>query len=149
MTTIDEAVPAVMERSMSQIVTETVRAFRAQVPECTIAALVDMSTGMLLAVDTLEDYPGDELDLLAAATFDLFQGRNVGIMADVLHRGKADRRYFQEMVVHSAALLHIFLRSTHNPDLVAVVVCRRATNMGMLLAQARVVMKQMDAGFSG
>ena len=148
MTTV-EAIPAATDRSMSQVVTETVRAFRTQVPECVIAALVDMSTGMLLAVDTLDDYSGDELDLLAAATFDLFQGRNVGIIADVVNGGKADRRYFQEMVVHSAAMLHIFLRSAKNPDLVAVVICRRATNMGMLLAQARVVMKQMDAGFSG
>jgi hypothetical protein len=149
MTTVDEAGPAVSERSMSQVVTETVRAFRAQVPDCTVAALVDMSTGMLLAVDTLEDYPGDELDLLAAATFDLFQGRNVGIIADVLNGGKADRHYFQEMVVQSDTLLHIFLRSAKSEDLVAVVVCRRAANMGMLFAQARVVMRQMDADFSG
>jgi hypothetical protein len=149
MTAVDEAGPVVSERSMSQVVTETVRAFRAHVPECTIAALVDMSTGMLLAVDTLEEYPGDELDLLAAATFDLFQGRNVGIIADVLNGGKADRHYFQEMVVHSDTLLHIFLRSMKNPELVAVVVCRRAANMGMLFAQARVVMKQMDVGFGG
>lgn len=151
MTAVDEAPPAAAERSLSQVVTDAVRTFRRQVPECIIAALVDMSTGMLLAVDTVDDSSGeDDLDLLAAATFDLFQGRNVAIIQDVFtgHGAKSDRHYFQEMVVNSDDLVHLFLRSAHHQDLVAVVVCRRVTNIGMLFAQARVVMKQMDADFA-
>jgi hypothetical protein len=151
MTTLDEALPATAERSLSQVVTDAVRTFRRQVPECIIAALVDMSTGMLLAVDTADDSSADEdLDLLAAATFDLFQGRNVTIIQDVFTgRGAtSDRHYFQEMVVNSDDLVHLFLRSAHHQDLVAVVVCRRVTNIGMLFAQARLVLKQMDAAFA-
>ena len=151
MTAVDEQ-PVVTERSMTQVVTDTVRAFRSQVPECITAALVDMSTGMLLAVDTIDDQQADEeLDLLAAATFDLFQGRNVGIIRDVFaerHGGKPDRHYFQEMVVNSDDLVHVFLRSARHQDLVAVVVSKRVTNLGMLFAQARVVLKQMDADFA-
>jgi hypothetical protein len=151
MTTVEEK-PITTGRSMSQVVTDTVRTFRTQVPECITAALVDMSTGMLLAVDTLDDQqPDEQLDLLAAATFDLFQGRNVTIIRDVFvdrHPVANDRQYFQEMLVNSDELVHLFLRSNRHQDLVAVIVCKRMSNMGMLFAQARVVMKQMDADFA-
>ena len=149
MTSLDEVVPA---RSMSQVVTDAVQEFRNQVPDCVAAGLVDMSTGMLLAVDTLDDHPSEVLDLLAAATFDLFQGRNVVMIEDIFKTRRGthnDRHYFQEIVVNSDNLVHLFLRSPQNQDVVAVVVCRRAANIGMLFAQARLVMKQLDAGFGG
>lgn len=154
MTAVDEAGPApvVQHRSMSQVVTDTVKEFRTMVPDCVAAGLVDMSTGMLLAVDTLDDHPNDVLDLLAAATFDLFQGRNVVMIEDIFkaRRGEHhDRHLFQEIVVNSDNLVHLFLRSAENQDIVAVVVCRRAANIGMLFAQSRLVMKQLDAGFGG
>ncbi|MDR7276226.1 hypothetical protein [Catenuloplanes atrovinosus] len=138
------------ERSLSQIVTDTVRDFRHQVPECIASGWVDMSTGMLLVADTLDDHPPEILDLLAAATFDLFQGRNVTMIEDVwkTQRGvRSDRHYFQEILINSDNLVHLFMRSASNQDLVAVVVCRRQVNIGMLFAQARMVMKQVDTGF--
>ena len=139
-------------RSTSQLVAEAVRLFRSQVPECVASGLVDMSTGMLLAVDTLDEHPSEVLDLLAAATFDLFQGRNVVMIEDIFkaRRGVTDdRHYFQEIMVHSDNLVHVFLRSAVNQDIVAVVVCRKTANIGMLFAQARIVMKQLDAGLGG
>ena len=139
-------------RSTSQLVSEAVRLFRSQVPECVASGLVDMSTGMLLAVDTLDDHPSEVLDLLAAATFDLFQGRNVVMIEDIFkaRRGvQEDRHYFQEILVHSDNLVHVFLRSSVNQDIVAVAVCRKSANVGMLFAQARIVMKHLDAGLDG
>jgi hypothetical protein len=47
------------------------------IPECMAAGYVDMSTGMLLAVRTVDSHPQEVLDLVAAATADLFQGANV------------------------------------------------------------------------
>jgi len=135
---------------MTQVVTETVRDFRAQVPECVASGLVDMSTGMLLAVDTLDDHPSEVLDLLAAATFDLFQGRNVVMIEDIFNQRRGlqtDRHYFQEILVNSDNLVHVFLRSVVNQDVVAVVVCRKGANLGMLFAQARMVMRRLDTGF--
>jgi hypothetical protein len=64
--------------SMSQRVTETVTSMRRDVPECVAAGMVDM----LLALDTVDSHPQEVLDLLAAATFDLFQGRNVVLIED-------------------------------------------------------------------
>jgi len=139
-------------RSTSQVVAEAVKMFRDQVPGCVAAGLVDMSTGMLLAVDTLDDHPSEVLDLLAAATFDLFQGRNVVMIEDIFkaRRGvQDDRHYFQEILVNSDNLVHVFLRSPINQDIVSVVVCRRSANIGMLLAQARIVAKQLDTGLGG
>ena len=151
MTAIDES--GLNVRSTSQLVSEAVRQFRQQVPECIASGLVDMSTGMLLAVDTLDDHPSEVLDLLAAATFDLFQGRNVTMIEDIwkARRGVPDddHHYFQEILVHSDNLVHVFLRSPVSQDIVAVVVCRRSANTGMLLAQTRIVMKQLDAGLAG
>jgi hypothetical protein len=139
-------------RSTSQLVGDAVKQFRGQVPECIASALVDMSTGMLLAAETLDDHPSEVLDLLAAATFDLFQGRNVVMIEDIFkaRRGvHTDRHYFQEILVHSDNMVHVFLRSSGNQDIVAVIVCRKVANSGMLFAQARMIMKQLDAGLAG
>ncbi len=149
MTAVDEAGAPFTVRNTSRVLSESVRQFRAFVPECVASGLVDMSTGMLLAVDTLDDHPSEVLDLLAATTFDLFQGRNVTMIEDIFkaRRGvQTDRHYFQEILVHSDNLVHVFLRSAQNQDIVAVVVCRNTANTGMLFAQARIVMKQLDAG---
>jgi len=152
MTAVDETSSGLGVRSTSQMVTEAVKQFRAQVPECIASGLVDMSTGMLLAADTLDDHPSEVLDLLAAATFDLFQGRNVVMIEDIFKARRGvheDRHYFQEILVHSDNMVHVFLRSVRNQDIVAVVVCRKQPNTGMLFAQARLVMKQLDVGLGG
>ena len=47
------------------------------IPECVAAGYVDMATGMLLAVRTIDSHPREVLDLVAAATADLFQGSTV------------------------------------------------------------------------
>ena len=150
MTAVDEAGTALSVRNTSQVINDTVKQFRAQVPECIASGLVDMSTGMLLAVDTLDDHPGEVLDLIAAATFDLFQGRNVTMIEEIFKARYGvldDRHYFQEFLAQSDSYVHVFLRST-NQDIVGVVVARKTANTGMILTQARLVMKQLDAGLS-
>ncbi|MBM2618221.1 hypothetical protein JIG36_21925 [Actinoplanes sp. LDG1-06] len=148
MTAVDETGLGI--RSTTQLIGDAVKQFRAQVPECVGAGLVDMSTGMLLAVDTLDEHPGEVLDLLAAATFDLFQGRNVVMIEDIFKARYGvldDRHYFQEFMAQSESHVHVFLRST-NQELAAVVVARKTANTGMILTQSRLVMKQLDAGLS-
>jgi hypothetical protein len=148
MTAVDETGLGI--RSTTQLIGDAVKQFRAQVPECIGAGLVDMSTGMLLAADTLDEHPGEVLDLLAAATFDLFQGRNVVMIEDIFKARYGvldDRHYFQEFMAQSESHVHVFLRSA-NQELAAVVVCRKTANTGMVLTQSRLVMKQLDAGLS-
>ncbi|WP_250002440.1 hypothetical protein [Actinoplanes sp. M2I2] len=148
MTAVDETGLGI--RSTTQLIGDAVKHFRVQVPECVGAGLVDMSTGMLLAADTLEDHPGEVLDLIAAATFDLFQGRNVTMIEEIFKARYGvldDRHYFQEFLAQSDSYVHVFLRSA-NQDIVAVVIARKTANTGMILTQARLVMKQLDAGLS-
>ncbi len=52
-------------------------ASQSEIPECVAAGYVEMATGMLLGVRTVDSHPPEVLDLVAAATGDLFQGRNV------------------------------------------------------------------------
>lgn len=121
-----------------------VKTLRSEVPECLASGAIDMTTGMLLAVQTVDNHPQEVLDLLAAATLDIFQGRNVTMIEDIWkeRRGvRTDRHYFQEILVNSDNLTHLFIRTESRDDVVVVVVCRKSVNVGMLFAQARRVLK--------
>lgn len=120
-----------------------------QVPECVAAGYVDMTSGMLLGVKTTESHPREVLDLVAAATADLFQGTNVTSIEKLFRKARGVKEdgshYFQEILVMSENLLHVFLRSKRNPDQAAVFVCRKSANLGMALAKARGIMPEMEA----
>lgn len=119
-------------------------AAQAEIPECVAAGYVDMVSGLLLGVKTVDSHPGEVLDLVAAATGDLFQGKNVMEIERLFDRsrGIVDRKhhYFNEIVVFSTNLIHVFLRSRRNPDHAAVFVTRASANIGMVLVRARAAM---------
>ncbi|QDG52541.1 hypothetical protein FIV42_17905 [Persicimonas caeni] len=120
-----------------------------EVPECVAAGYVDMSTGMLLGVRTVESHPQAVLDLVAAATADMFQGKNVTAIEKMFKAGRGlpedDHHYFQEMIVFSDNLLHIFQRCKNNEDHAVVWVCGKSANIGMALAKARMQLKGVEA----
>ena len=122
---------------------------QAQIPECVAAGFVDMSTGMLLGVKTVDSHPSEVLDLVAAATADLFQGQNVSTIEKLFRksRGQAEdgRHYFGEIVVFSENLLHFFLRSKKNPSQSAVFVCRASVNIGMGLTKSRAMLAEVES----
>ena len=119
------------------------------VPECVAAGFVDMKSGMLIGVKTVDSHPQEVLDLVAAATADLFQGQNVTAIEKLFKkaRGVADdgHHFFQEFVVLSDNLLHVFQRSKKNEDLVLVTICRVSANMGMVLTKARALLPEVEA----
>jgi hypothetical protein len=129
-----------MTAGFSDQVMSLVKSLRTDAPDCVAAGVVDMATGMLLSYETVDNHPPEVLDLLAGATLDLFQGRTVVMIEDVFkeRRGIADdNHFFQEILVNSENLTHLFIRMTEQQDVVAVVVCRKSVNVGMLFAQAR------------
>ncbi|NXY97155.1 hypothetical protein HYE82_22820 [Streptomyces sp. BR123] len=131
-------------QTMAGRIESLVKALRTEVPDCVAAGVIDMSTGMLLSVETVDSHPPEVLDMLAAATLDLFQGRNVLMIEGIFKERRgvvSDRHYFQEILVNSDNLAHLFLRVDSADEVVAVVVCRKSVNVGMLFAQARRVLK--------
>ena len=121
------------------------------VPECVAAGYVDISSGMLLALKTVDSHPQQVIDLLAAATADMFAGPNVSMIERLFKkaRGLQDDgfHYFQEVIVNSENLIHVFLRGKNNPEYVAVFVCRKTANLGMALTKARLAMPALEAAF--
>lgn len=128
---------------------KTLAKVRAEVPECVAVGYVDMSTGMLLSVATVDSHPQEVLDLVAAATADLFQGQSVTTIEQLFRksRGQAEdgRHYFREIMVFSENLLHVFLRGKKYHDHAAVFVCRAKVNIGMALTKARLASGELEA----
>lgn len=121
------------------------------IPECVAAGYVDVASGMLLAIKTVDSHPRQVIDLLAAATADLFNGESVSMIERMFKkaRGLQDDgyHYFQEIIVNSENLIHVFLRGKTNPEYVAVFVCRKTANLGMALTKARLAMPKLEAAF--
>lgn len=119
------------------------------VPECVAVGFVDIKTGMLLGMKTVDSHPREVLDLVAAATGDLFQGSNVAAIEQMFKktRGVKDdgHHYFQEIIVLSDNLIHVFLRCKKNEDMVLTCVCRASANLGMVLSKARVALPNVEA----
>ncbi len=118
------------------------------IPECLAAGYVDLSSGMLLGIKSVDSHPAEVVELLAAATADLYQGSNVRMIESIFKksRGLKDdgHHYFQEFVVNSDNLIHVFLRAK-NEDQVACFVCRKSANLGMALTKARGAMPALEA----
>lgn len=119
-----------------------------QIPECVAAGYVDIATGMALSVKTVDANPQEVSDLVSAATTDLFQGTNVSSIEDMFKTARglsADgRQHFQEIVVFSDNLLHMFLRCKKNANHVLVFVSRKSTNVGMVIAKSRSALNSVD-----
>ncbi len=119
-----------------------------EVPECVAVGFVDMTTGMLLAVRTVDSHPQEVLDLVAAATADLFQGKSVTAIEKMFRRSRGQNEdghhYFNEIIVMSDNLLHVFERSKKNSSQAAVFVTRANANIGMVLSRSRAMMREME-----
>jgi hypothetical protein len=118
------------------------------IPECVAGGYVDLSSGMLLGIKTVDSHPQEVLELLAAATADLFQGPNVVTIENMFKKARGvamdDHHYFQEMIVNSDNLIHIFMRGKTNQDHVVTFVTRKSANLGMVLTKARSAMPGIE-----
>ncbi|MBE9516261.1 MAG: hypothetical protein IME93_04735 [Proteobacteria bacterium] len=121
-----------------------------QVPECVAAGYVDMTTGMLLGVKTVDSHPTEVLEIVSAATADMYQGANVTMIENMFKKSRGvatddGHHYFQEMMVLSDNLLHVFSRCKGNENHVVVFVCRKSANMGMALSKVRSSLPNIEA----
>jgi len=128
---------AVLQKSVSEI------------PDCVAGGVVDLSTGMLLAIKTVDSHPSEVMDVLAAATADMFQGSNVQMIENIFKKARGvendNHHYFQEMIVNSDNLVHIFTRCKANEEIVAAFVCRKSVNLGMALTKVRAAIPTVES----
>lgn len=119
------------------------------IPECLAAGVVDLDSGMLLGVRTVDSHPQEVLDMLAAATQDLFQGQNVVSIENTFKKARGleldDYHYFKEIIVNSENLIHVFVRGKQHPQYVMTFVCRLSANLGMVLTKARAQVPLLEA----
>lgn len=106
---------------------------------------------MILDVQTVDSHPSEVLDLVAATTADLFQGPNVVAIENIFKqtRGIPDKNlhYFQEMLIFSQNLIHVFMRGKKNPNNILVIVCRGSANTGMVLSKSRLCAADVEKAF--
>lgn len=119
------------------------------IPECVATGYVDLSSGMILSMKTVDSHPSEVFDMLAAATADLFQGPNVSAIEKIFRKSRGlpddnEHHYFQEIIVNSDNLIHVFLRGKRQQQ-VACFVCRKGANLGMVLTKARMAMPEIEA----
>jgi len=120
----------------------------ASIPECLAAGYIDLASGMLLGIKSVDSQPTEVVELLAAATADLYQGPNVRLIETIFKKARGlkddNHHYFQEFIVNSDNLIHIFLRGK-NQEQVACFVCRKSANLGMALTKSRSAMPALEA----
>lgn len=118
------------------------------IPDCVAAGYVDLASGMILGMKSVDSHPSAVIEMLAAATADLFQGPNVVAIEKLFRaaRGVPENgsHYFQEIIVNSENLIHVFLRGKKQQQ-VATFVCRKGANLGMVLTKARLSMPELEA----
>ena len=119
------------------------------IPDCVAAGYVDLASGMVLSIKTVDSHPHEVFELLAAATTDLFQGPNVSAIEKIFRKARGlpennEHHYFQEIIVNSDNLIHVFIRGKRQQQ-VACFVCRKGANLGMVLTKSRLVMPDVEA----
>lgn len=111
-----------------------------EVPKAVAAGIVDMASGMMLSISTVDSHPQQVLDLLAPATKELFEGEIVMQIEKLFKKSRgvvSDERYFQEMLISSSHLWHYFGRLKSNNQTILCIVARGDVNMGLFLLKAR------------
>ncbi|BBM85510.1 serine/threonine protein kinase [Candidatus Uabimicrobium amorphum] len=119
-----------------------------KIPQALAVSVIDLETGMLLGIYTKNEHPQEVMDLVAAATKDLFEGDRVLEIENLFSsmRGtKNTGHYFKEFVITSKKLVHYFARFPHATRSVLVIVCPLEVNLGLLLAKARKLLQKVPS----
>jgi hypothetical protein len=113
------------------------------VPECLAAGLVDIASGLMLDVETAGPMPSRALDMIAATTMEMFCGKNVIAIQDMVQRGDGDY-LFDEITLANQNFLHVFLRMKMYGNFVLCLVFRRSVHLGMALTAARDAVTEVE-----
>ena len=110
-----------------------------KVDDCLAVGVVDLNTGMLMGVHhTVPYFTQSYLDAVAAAAVELFRGKNVRRIEELLgqQRGAPLKDSFEEIFVSSPKVYH-FMAILRDKGAVVVMVTKKTANQGMGWAALR------------
>ena len=126
---------------------EACQALVDDVSDCLAVGVVDLNTGMLMGVHcTVPYFTQSYLDAVAAAAVDMFRGKNVRRVEELLskHRGEEIKDAFEEIFISSLKVFH-FMSLVRDKSAVVVMVTKKTTNQGMGWAALRASMSDIKA----
>ncbi|HTV24325.1 MAG TPA: hypothetical protein VMG12_36785 [Polyangiaceae bacterium] len=101
-----------------------------RVPGARLAGVVDMTTGMFVAVEA-GNLQQHELDMLAVSTREVFAGGMAeGLRRSFIHEN--DQQQLKEVIVVGDKTVFVICRALHLEDTAIVVACDRSEHLGMI-----------------
>lgn len=109
-----------------------------RVPGARLAGVLDMATGMFLAVEAGNSAP-EEIDLLAVSAREMFDGLSAaGLRRSFIEQN--DQQQLKEVIVVGDKTVFVFARVATADEAAIVVACDKKTHLGlitMILAKIR------------
>ncbi|OUD13877.1 hypothetical protein [Thioflexithrix psekupsensis] len=122
--------------SINQICTDIVK----DVDSALGCAVVDLSSGLLLGVShNVPYFTQSYLDAVAAAAVDMFRGRTVSAVEDMIANMRGIKRvnYIKEVQMTTDNTYHFMTIIPDKPDALVVLITSRKANLGMGWASLR------------
>ena len=114
-------------------VTDVCKKMVESVDDCLAVGVVDLSTGMMMGVHhTVPHFTQAYLDAVAAAAVEMFRGKNVRRIEELLaqQRGEKIQDSFEEVFISSPRVYH-FMTIVSGKGAVVVMVTKKSANQGM------------------
>ena len=126
---------------------EAMNAALKNIPKALAAGIVDMESGFVIDMKTTESHPQEILELLSAATKELYEGETVMEIEQLFKRSrgvKTEAKYFKEIIIYSENLIHFFTRLQSNPAVVFAVITQVDTNIGLVVLKGKQIAKEIN-----
>jgi hypothetical protein len=122
------------------------RALRS-IPGCAAVGCVDTRLGLLLCAKVVPERFGDAMEMVAAATGELFRDAGARAIEAAFSRSSGDAAHdeprLQQVFALSRDYLYVYQALMESPELVLATVCRADANLGMVLARARATLVEL------
>ncbi|MEK7990653.1 MAG: hypothetical protein VSS52_006570 [Thiotrichaceae bacterium] len=109
-------------------------------------SVVDLNSGLLLGVShNVPYFTQSYLDAVAAAAVDMFRGRTISAVEDMIAnmRGNSKAHLVKEVQMTTENTFHFMMIVPEKPDALVVLVTSRKANLGMGWASLRRVVPQL------
>ncbi len=97
-------------------------------------SVVDLGTGLLIGIHhSIPYFTQSYLDAVAAAAVDMFRGKGVSSVENLLSqvRGETIEKTFKEVQITSDNTLHFLAIVPDKPDVLVVLITKKSTSLGM------------------